>query len=280
MRRVLVIGATGKVGRHVVDGLRKEGAEVRALARNPDTAGLPVDVEVVAGDLTSPASLRPAMDGIDTVFLLWPSFAADGAAAVVDLIAEHASRIVYLSAMSVRDDLPPEATGVWGAVERLIERTGLEWTFLRAGGFAGNTLEWAEQIRADGVVRAPFPGASRSLIRERDIAAVAVRALVGDGHVGAKYVLTGPEVVSQADQVRIIGEVIGRPLEFDELPREVARTSYWPPGATPPPSTRRWTTGPPWSPIPSRSPTPCGRSPARRRTPSGSGPPTTPTTSG
>lgn len=111
---------------------------------------------------------------------------------------------------------------MWGDVERLIERSGLEWTFVRSGGFAANTLMWADQVRK-GVVRWPYGEAGRSLIHERDIAAVAVRALTEDGHVGAKYPLTGPEVVSQADQVRIIGEAIGRPVRWEEISREAAR---------------------------------------------------------
>jgi uncharacterized protein YbjT (DUF2867 family) len=82
---------------------------------------------------------------------------------------------------------------------------------------------WAPQVRADGVVRWPYGAAARSLIHERDIAAVAVRALTEEGHVGAKYVLTGPQALTQIEQVRIIGEVIGRPLRYDEIAPKAAR---------------------------------------------------------
>lgn len=125
--------------------------------------------------------------------------------------------------MAVQDDLEPQANGVWGQVEDLIKRSGLEWTFLRASGFATNTLGWADQIRVEGVVRWPYGDAARSLIHERDIAAVAVRALTEDRHTGATYVLTGPEAVTQAEQVRIIGEVVGLPVHWEELAPEVAR---------------------------------------------------------
>jgi uncharacterized protein YbjT (DUF2867 family) len=108
-------------------------------------------------------------------------------------------------------------------IERLIERTGLAWTFLRASGFATNALWWAPQIRADGVVRAPYGAAVRSSIHERDIAAVAVRALTGDGHAGAQHLLTGPQALTQVEQVRAIGEAIGRPLRYEEIARETAR---------------------------------------------------------
>jgi uncharacterized protein YbjT (DUF2867 family) len=131
--------------------------------------------------------------------------------------------VVYLSAMAVRDDLDEQPGAVWAGVERLIRRTSLEWTFLRPSGFATNALMWADQIRAAGVVRWPYGAATRSLIHERDIAAVAVRALTGDGHAGARYVLTGPEAMTQVEQVHAIGEAIGRPVSWEELSPDIAR---------------------------------------------------------
>lgn len=220
---VLVTGATGGVGRHVVNGLLSAGTRVRALTRRADLAGLPPDVEVVEGDLTDPATVEAAAKGADAAFWLWPSFSPDGAAAAVEALTRHVRQVVYLSAMNVRDDRPTEANLVWGAVEQLVEQSGTRWTFLRAGGFAKNTLQWAAQIRGGDVVRLPYPQARRSLIHERDIAAVAVRALLNDGHDGRTYVLTGPETLSQAAQVRAIGEAIGRPLRVEELPLDEAR---------------------------------------------------------
>jgi uncharacterized protein YbjT (DUF2867 family) len=219
---VLVVGATGNVGRHVVSYLRDRGIGVRALTRGGGQE-LPDGVEVVVGDVTDADSLRAAADGAASAFLLWPSLDAAAAPAAVDALGAHARRVVYLSAMSVDDSREPEHNGIWGRVEHAIERSGLEWTFLRAGGFATNTLGWAEQIRAEGVVRWPYGAAARSLIHEKDIAAVAARALTEDGHAGAKYVLTGPEAVTQAEQVRIIGETLGRPVRWEELAPEEAR---------------------------------------------------------
>ncbi len=221
---VLVTGATGNVGRHVVSLLIENGVRTRALTRRPEIAGLPDGVEVVGGDLTDPASWEAALDGVGAVFLLWPSFTAEGAAPVVDAVAERVHRIVYLSSSVVQDDrATPGDGGVWGEIERLVERSGAEWTFLRAGGFAANTLAWADQIKTGDVVRAPYGKAARSLIHEADIAAVAVRALTENGHAGRKYVLTGPEAITQEEQVRIIGETIGRPLRWEEQPLEEAR---------------------------------------------------------
>jgi uncharacterized protein YbjT (DUF2867 family) len=205
--KILLTGATGSVGRHVAAGLIAKGLAVRVVVRNPVTADLPAGVEAMRGDLADPESLSTALVGVDAVFLLWPFFSAGGASEVVDAIARNARRVVYLSAEAAVHD--PES--VWAIVERRIEESGLEWTFLRPTGFAKNTLAWADQIRL-GVVRGPYGEAARSLIDERDIAAVAVRALTEGGHAGKTYVLTGPETVTQAEQVRIIGEAIGRPV--------------------------------------------------------------------
>ena len=223
---ILVTGATGHVGRQVVSQLLHTSAAVRALARTPSSASLPGGIEVVRGDLSDPDSLNACLVGVEAVFLMWPFPTARAAPAALDAVSKHARRIVYLSAMSVRDDLERQTSPInafHADIEHLIEQSGLEWTMLRPSGFATNTLQWAPQIRADGVVRWPYGAAARSLIHERDIAAVAVRALTEDRHVGAKCVLTGPESLTQVEQVHIIGEVIGRSLHYDEISPVAAR---------------------------------------------------------
>ncbi|MFI7701811.1 NAD(P)H-binding protein [Nonomuraea sp. NPDC049480] len=215
MGKLLVTGATGNVGRHVVSQLAEAGLEVRALVRDPGRAGLPV--EMAQGDLTMPETLHPALEDVESVFLLWPAFTADGAAEVVEAIAKHARRVVYLSANAA-----DEPGTHYHEIERLIRNSGLGWTFLRPGGFAANTLGWAGQIR-QGVVRWPYGAASRPLIHEKDIAAVAVHVLTSGGHGGAAYVLTGPEQLTQAEQVRVIGEVIGREVRWEDQSPDEAR---------------------------------------------------------
>jgi uncharacterized protein YbjT (DUF2867 family) len=220
---ILVTGATGNVGRHVATQLTQVGIEVRALSRDPSSSRRPAGVTAVPGDLTDPDSVGRAAHGADAAFLIWPFLTAQGAEAAVRAIAGQTRRIVYLSAISVHDGAPPEQNGVWGQVEQAIRRSGAEWTFLRAGGFAANTLAWGDQIRSTGVVRWVYGQAARSLIHERDIADVAVRALTEDKHIGATYVLTGPDAVTQADQVRIIGEVTGVPVRWEEASPEEIR---------------------------------------------------------
>jgi uncharacterized protein YbjT (DUF2867 family) len=232
---MLVTGATGNVGRHVVSQLLRTGLGVRALTRNPNSAHLPDGVDVVRGDLSDPDTLHASLDGVQAVFLVWPGLTVQAGPAVLDVVAKHARRIVFLSSLSVRDDVDRQAdpvTDFHADMEQLIKQSVLQWTFLRASGFAANTLRWAPQIRADGVVRWVYAAAARSLIHEQDIAAVAVRALTSDGHGGAKYVLTGPQALTQAEQVRTIGEAIGRPLRYEEISPEAGRQQLaegWPP---------------------------------------------------
>ncbi|WKN14261.1 NAD(P)H-binding protein [Streptomyces sp. JUS-F4] len=227
MNTILVTGATGKVGGHVVSSLAAKGVPVRALVRDPDRAALPHGVEAVVGDLTAPETLEAALRGVRGVFLMWPGLPVEPKA--VEAVAGPDRHVVYLSTdvTDLADGEP--ATSYHQEIERLIRRSGAEWTFLRAIDFATNTLGWAGQIR-QGVVRLPYGGAARSLIHERDIADVAVEALTSEGHGGSAYLLTGPEAITHTDQVRIIGEAIGREVRWEELPVETARrqlTEAW-----------------------------------------------------
>ncbi|MEV6873983.1 NAD(P)H-binding protein [Amycolatopsis sp. NPDC051128] len=201
---VLVTGATGHTGRHVVNGLLATGVGVRVLVRDPAKA--PEGVDVVQGDITD---LGPAAEGVDAVYLLWPHFHADGVEKAVAPLG--GKRIVYLSAMSA------EAGGVWGDVEAAVTNVTDDWTFLRVTGLATNALAWAQQAET-GVVRAPYGQARRSLVHERDVADMAVKALADGGHAKQIYLVTGPEAISQAEQARLIGEALGKPVRWEEQP--------------------------------------------------------------
>ena len=230
MHRILIIGATGTVGSQVVSQLSAAGVQVRAMARNPDTAGLPPQVEVVRGDLTVPETLDGCLDAIDTVFLVWVAPPAM-VAPVLEQIAKHARRIVFLSApLKTAHPLfqqPNPARALGERIERLIETSGLQWTFLRPGMLAANArVWWAPQIRGGDVVRWPYLAVPTAPIDERDIAAVAVRALCEEGHAGAEYVITGPESLSQFEQVATIGRVIGRSLRIEEISPDEARREW------------------------------------------------------
>jgi uncharacterized protein YbjT (DUF2867 family) len=238
MNRVLVIGSTGNIGRQVSAHLHAAGVPVRALARNPDTADLPSGIQVVRGDLSLPDTLDASLDGVDAVFLVWTA-PPDTVATVVERIAKRARRIVFLSSpYKTRHPLfqasqPNRVAAMHAEIESLIAVSGIRWTFLRPGMLAANAVPWwGAQIRAGDVVRWPFPAAPTAPIDEQDIAAVAVHALCEDGHAGAEYVLTGPESLTQAEQVATIGRVIGRPLRMEEMSPDEARREWlptWPP---------------------------------------------------
>ena len=203
----LVTGATGHTGRHVVAGLTSSGVHTRVLVRDDSKA--PDGVDVVRGDITDTAE---AAEGVDAVYLLWPFFTADGIEKAIKPF--EGKKIVYLSAMSA------EAGGVWGDVEAAVRQVTDDWTFLRVTGLATNALAWAPQVES-GVVRAPYGQAKRSVVHERDVADMAVKALSG-AHPTQIFLLTAPEAVSQAEQVRLIGTARGTPVTWDEQPPEEA----------------------------------------------------------
>ena len=218
---IVVTGGTGRVGTQVVAQLRERDLPVRVVSRTAgrtpagvETAG----VEAVSADLADPASLEPHLRGADSLFLLWPFTSAEVTAALAPRVAKirrpprHAGRVPVRAARGGRPG------SFWALAERAIEDSGVRWTFLRPTGFASNTLMWADQIRSGDVVRWPFGSAARSLIDERDIAAVAVQALTQDGHAGSRYLLSGPALLTQAEQLAAIGRALGRDLIWEELP--------------------------------------------------------------
>ncbi|WP_031066717.1 NAD(P)H-binding protein [Streptomyces sp. NRRL WC-3742] len=219
---VLVTGATGRVGRVVIDRLLDAGVPVRALVRRHEAAAtLPADVEVFTGDLTVPESLDPALNGAGAAFLVWTA-PPRTAAAVVGRLAAHVRRVVFLSSPHRTPhpffQQPNPVAAMHAEIERLIAATRLESTILRPGMFASNSLAWwAPAIRAGEVVRWPHGAAETAPVDDRDVAAVAARTLHHDGHVGGDYVLTGPESLTQAAQVKAVGDALGRRIAFEEM---------------------------------------------------------------
>ncbi|MER6952103.1 NAD(P)H-binding protein [Nonomuraea sp. NPDC000554] len=225
---ILVTGATGNVGGQVVAQLLEGGFPVRAMTRDPGAARLPSGAEVVRGDLAAPHELDGCLDGVEAVFLMWPFHTSDPMAGILDVLKRHARRVVLLSSGAVKDGLAPERHAdhvgrTHADAERLVRESGLLWTMLRPSTFAANALWWADQIRAGDTVSGAFGATPMAMLHEADIAAVAVRALTEDGHDQACYLLTGPQVLTQAEQVRVLGEALGRPLRWRELSREEER---------------------------------------------------------
>ncbi len=226
MRTVLVTGATGKVGGQVAAQLAGSGTRVRVLARDPARASarLGEGVKVVGGDLAEPGTLTAVVDGVDAVFLVFPSVTADAAAReVVATLTAHAPRVVYLSAHGVPEEpdgyAEPDGSilGSHAHVEGLIASSPTDSTILRSSGFAASTLGWAEQIRRSDVLRWFHPEARRALVHEADLGAVAVRVLTEEGHNRRVYHLTGPEQLTQVQQLHALGEALSRSLRFEEI---------------------------------------------------------------
>lgn len=221
---ILVTGATGKVGGAALRLLRATGTPVRALVRDPGAAAIP---EAVRGDLTDPASLGDALTGVDAVFLVYPTLQADHVAPeLIATLAEPKQHIVYVSSRGA-DPAMDGILGSHGRLERLIADSGAPWTFLRPSGFAGNTLGWAGQVRAGDEVRWFHGSATRPLIHERDIAAVGLEAIAGRQH-GVTHDLSGPERLTQFEQLATIGDVLGRRLRLVELDPETAKRELFP----------------------------------------------------
>ena len=224
---ILVTGATGSVGRLVVDELVAAGAPVRALTNNPAKAALPAGVDVVKGYLGRPSTLPAALDGVDTVYLA-------PLPAVVDEFVAHAKqagvrRVVTLSGEPADYEAQGDpAQWHYYKIERAIEDAGFEWTHLRPGQFMNNTLDWAQSIKAEGIVRGPYAGAVQTPIDLADIAAVAGIVLRDDSYTGRKLVMSGPDAITQPEEVDAIGAAIGRQLKFEELTPEQTLENWTP----------------------------------------------------
>ena len=232
---ILVTGATGAIGRPLVELLVSEGAHVRAVTRSAERANLPTGVDIVEGDPSLPGTIAPHLDGVTAVFLHSRTF-GESADKLLALAGEHgATRVVALSAMNIDDPLEEQPSRFRGdrnkEAEAAAVASGLEWTSLRAGSFAGNTLHaWGAQIRNGDVVRYVYAAFEESLIDERDLVEVAARALLTDELVGRRLELTGPEQLSHQEMVAVIGRVLGRPLRFEQVPPEALKQAMSRPG--------------------------------------------------
>ncbi|MEV6029179.1 NAD(P)H-binding protein [Streptomyces sp. NPDC052036] len=224
----VVFGARGNVGRHVADGLLVAGEQVRAVNRTP-AAGLTPGCEAVVADLDRPETLPAALDGADKVFLygmLDPQKPYDIEKFAVAAAAAGIRQVVLLSSVSVV--LDPDAdhpvARLNRTIEQAVQRSGMDWTFLRPGTFATNTRTWwAETIRTDNVVRLPYPLAQSAPVHEKDIAALAVTALTEPGHSHQAYTIYGAESLTLQRQVEHIGEAIGRHIRVEHISDEQAR---------------------------------------------------------
>jgi len=224
MNAILVTGATGNVGRPLVTELINAGAQVRAVTRRPDTAQLPDGVDVVT-------SAAEGVRGTDAIFLNSRAL-GDELSPVVELARrEGVRRLVALSAINADDDFSRQPSRFRGdrnkEVEQLAMDSGLEWVSLRPTVFITNFFGmWAPQIQAGDAVSGPYASASTAPIVDRDISAVAAKALLTDDLLGRKVPLTGPQAYTNAELVEVIGAVLGRQLRYQEVPADLVRQRF------------------------------------------------------
>ena len=219
---ILVTGATGTVGRQVVEQLARRGADVRAFVRDPLKASFPAGVDVVAGDLLDVDSLRSALPGVSTLFLLNGVVADEYTQALVALnLAREAGieRIVYLSV--IHSDVyvnVPHFAGKYG-VERMIERMGLNATILRPAYFMGNDLAIKDVVTGYGIYPMPIGSKGLAMVDTRDIAEVAAIELLRREQSAVplpldRINLVGPDTLTGTAVAEIWTDVLGREIAY------------------------------------------------------------------
>jgi len=214
---ILITGATGTVGSEVIKALLPaQAGHLRVLTRDPG-AVFPDGAQKVVADLGD-SELAPVLDGVHAVFSITHglNIAAHDHRLVAAAQRAGVERIVKLSVRNVGHDGTDPITTLHRAGEEAIRDSGIAWTFLRPTAFMSNALNWAGMIAADQVVYAPFAAGRAAVVDPADIAAVAAACLTQDDHNHRVYELTGPEPLSPADQVTLLGEVLCRDLRYVE----------------------------------------------------------------
>ncbi|MFF8909594.1 SDR family oxidoreductase [Streptomyces olivaceoviridis] len=224
---IVVTGATGNVGRPLTQALAEASEPVTAVSRH--AAAMPDGVRHVVADLAAPVGLRGALDGAKALFLLLSGDLHAPEARPTDIIdlavASGVSRVVLLSSQGVATRPLGPSRVAMRAVEEALRGSGLDWAVLRPGGFASNALAWAESVRTQGTVAAPFGDVGVPILDPADIAEVAAACLLDDRHSGGVFELTGPEVITPRQQAAAIAAALGSPVRFHELTRAKAKAA-------------------------------------------------------
>lgn len=219
---ILVTGATGRIGGHVVQQLVNRGAKVRVLVRDPSKADFPANVEVAQGDLLDIDALRDAFAGVSTLFLLNAVAGDEFTQALITLNVARASgveRIVYLSVIHADRFVNVPHFAVKFGAERMIEQMGFSATILRPAYFIDNDLTIKDAILHHGVYPMPIGGKGLAMVDARDIAEVAAIELIRRDQASEKSPteilnLVGPETLTGSDVAAIWADVLGRPVAY------------------------------------------------------------------
>lgn len=224
---IVVTGATGNVGAPLTRALADAGEQVTAVSRH--ATAVPDGVRHVLADLAEPAGLEPALAGAKALFLLLSgdlhAIGASPADVIAQAVASGVRRVVLLSSQGVATRPFGTTRVALRGVEDTLRESGVDWAILRPGGFASNALWWADSVRANRVVAAPFGDVGVPIIDPADIADVAAACLLDDRHTGGVYELTGPAVITPRQQAEAIATALGSPVRFQELTREEAKAA-------------------------------------------------------
>ncbi|WP_432039518.1 SDR family oxidoreductase [Streptomyces cucumeris] len=223
---IAVTGATGNIGRTLVELLAEAGEEVLAVSRRPQPAHHMADVRWAQADVGDAGTMRPALEGARALFLLLGgelNSRGETPSALLNAATDAGiERIVLVS--SQVSATRPEAVSHdrLRQFEAAVRGSGQDFTLLRPSGFASNTFAWAGSVRAERTVSAPFGDVALPVIDPADIAAVAAAVLREEGHTGRTYELTGPGLISPRQQAAAISRALGEEVAFVELSREEA----------------------------------------------------------
>ncbi len=227
MSTILVTGATGNIGSHLVGELQQRGEPVRAFVRDVDKARtmLGHEVELAPGDYADRPSIEAALDGVDRMFLLTPTHPemARWEGILLDAAASAGvRRVVKMSTLGADPESEARFPRWQGECEEALAASGLPAVTLRSSNLMTNVLFSAETIRTLGKIFAPVNDARIAMIDRRDLAAVAAVALTEDGHDGRAYTLTGPEAITYHDIAAQLSAALGTTVEFVDVPEEDA----------------------------------------------------------
>ena len=225
---ILITGATGNNGAELVKIFSARGIPMRAFVRNRTHAqevALP-GVEIVEGNFARPATFKPALDGVDRLFLLIPS-SSDVEAQQRNFV-DAAKRggvkhIVKLSQLEANEHSPGRFQRYHGAVENYIRESGVPYTFLRPNLFMQGLLGFSSVIASQGAFYLSAGNARVSVVDVRDIASVAARVLTEPGHEGKTYDITGPEALTHAEMAGQLSEAVGKPIQYVDIPSDAMR---------------------------------------------------------
>lgn len=219
---ILVTGATGRVGRHLVQQLVQRDAKVRVLTRNPASADFPATVEVMQGDLLDLAALRRAFSSVSTLFLLNAVTGDEFTQALITLnIARESGveRVVYLSVFGADSAVNVPHFAVKFGAERMLAAMGFGATILRPSYFIDNEAMLKDVILQHGIYPMPLGGKGVAMVDARDIAEVAALELIrrdqAPGRLPSETLnLVGPDTLTGEGAAAIWSELLGRPILY------------------------------------------------------------------